>query len=60
VRERGRTNPVVNKRGKKEEQKKTTYPAKTSSKKKIEKSYHHGLSGNRPISPLNTNLRVSL
>jgi len=51
---------VVNKRGKKEEQKKTTYPAKTSSKKKIEKSYHHGLSGNRPISPLSTNLRVSL
>ena len=39
---------------------KTIYPAKKSSKKKNEKNHNHGLRGNRPISPLETNLRVSL
>ena len=40
--------------------KKTIYPAKNPAKKKNEKSHQHGLRGNRPISPLEANLRVSL
>ena len=63
VRDRGRINPVVNTRVKKEEmtkKKKTICPAKNPKKKKNEKSRQHGPHWNRSSSTLETDPRVSL
>ncbi len=42
------------------DKKKKDFSGKKSSKKKNEKNHQHGRHGNRPISPLKTDLRVSL
>ena len=60
VRDRGRRNLMVNRRGKKEGMKKTKKNGKKIRQKKNEKSHQHGPHGNRPISTLETDLRVSL
>ena len=48
------------KKGREDKKKKNDLSGKKSSKKKNEKSHQHGRHGNRPSSPLKTDLRVSV